>query len=38
MANFRDPPGKRGDEENNTDEPNDPGGDQAPKDKGGTHG
>ena len=26
MANFRDPTGKRCDEEDNTDEPNDPGG------------
>src|SRR6266567_1362647 len=38
MANFRNPTGKRCDEENNTDEPNDPGGDQAPKDKGDSHG
>src|SRR5205085_6519540 len=34
MANLRNPTGKRGDEESNTNEPNDPGGNQAPKDKG----
>src|SRR4029077_19658337 len=38
MANFRDPTGKRCDEENNTDEPNDPGGNQSPKDKCDSHG
>jgi len=27
MANFRDPTGKRCDEEDNTDQPNNPGGD-----------
>src|SRR6185312_2285853 len=37
MANFRDPAGKRCDEEGNTDEPNDPGGDQPPKEKGRAH-
>src|SRR5437660_302104 len=38
MANFRDPTGKRCDEQDNTDQPNDPGGDQSPKDKGDSHG
>src|SRR6202030_3892002 len=38
MANFRNPTGKRCGKEDNTDQPNDPGGDQAPKDKGGSHG
>jgi hypothetical protein len=38
MTNFRDPTGKRCDEEDNTDEPNDPGGNQSPKDKGRAHG
>src|SRR5437588_2104609 len=38
MANFRNPTGKRCDEEDNTDQPNNPGGDQAPKDKGDSHG
>jgi hypothetical protein len=38
MANFRDPTGKRGEEEDNTNQPNDPSGDQPPKDKGDPHG
>src|SRR4029077_628283 len=38
MANFCDPTGKRCDEQDNTDQPNDPGGDQPPKDKGDSHG
>src|SRR6202030_964265 len=38
MANFRNLTGKRCDEEDNPDQPNDPGGDQAPKDKGDSHG
>jgi len=38
MANFRDPTGKRCEEKNNTDEPNNPGGDQSPKDEGDSHG
>src|SRR5438132_14392981 len=38
MANFCDPTGKRCGEKNNTDQPNDPGGDQSTKDKGGSHG
>src|SRR6266481_2637116 len=37
MANFRDPTGKRCDEQDNTDKPNDPGGDQPPKGKGDSH-
>jgi hypothetical protein len=37
MANFRNPTGKRCDEESNTDQPNNPGGDQSPKEKGGSH-
>jgi hypothetical protein len=37
MANFRDPTGKRCDEESNTDQPNDPGGDQPPEEKGRAH-
>jgi hypothetical protein len=38
MANFRDPTGKRCDKEDNTDQPNDPHGDQSPEEKGDTHG
>src|SRR5712671_5247288 len=38
MANFGDPTGKRCDEQDNTDQPNDPGGDQSPEDKGDSHG
>jgi hypothetical protein len=38
MANFRDPTGKGCDEEDHTDEPNNPGGDQSPKDEGDSHG
>src|SRR6266568_6001968 len=38
MANFRNPTGERCAEEDNTDQPNNPGGDQAPKDKGDSHG
>jgi hypothetical protein len=38
MANFRDPTGKRCDEQDNTYKPNDPGGDQSPENEGGTHG
>jgi hypothetical protein len=38
MANFGDPTGKRCDEESNADEPNNPGGDQSPKEKGDSHG
>ena len=38
MANFRDPTGKRCDEEDNTDEQNNPGGDQSPEEKGDSHG
>src|ERR1700719_3529387 len=38
MANFRDPTGKRCGEKNNTDQPDDPGGDQSPKDKSDSHG
>src|SRR6267143_7173959 len=37
MANFRNPTGKRCDEEDNTDQPNDPGGDQPPEEKGQSH-
>ena len=38
MANFRDPTGKRCKKENNTDEPNNPGGSQSPKNEGDSHG
>jgi hypothetical protein len=38
MANLRDPTGKRCDEEDNTDQPNDPDGDQSPEEKGDAHG
>src|SRR5437868_12678926 len=38
MANFRDPTGKRCHEEDNTDQPNDPDGDQSPEEKGDSHG
>jgi hypothetical protein len=38
MANFRDPTGKRCNEQDNTHKPNDPGGDQSPENEGGTHG
>jgi hypothetical protein len=38
MANLRDPTGKRCDEEDNTDQPNNPGGDQTPEKKGDSHG
>jgi hypothetical protein len=38
MANFRDPTGKRCEEKNNTDQPNNPGGDQSPEKKGDSHG
>src|SRR5258707_12359662 len=38
MANLRDPTGKRCDEEDNTDQPNDPDGDQSPEEKGDSHG
>src|SRR6266853_6474516 len=37
MANFRDPTGKRCDAESNTDQQNDPGGDQPPEEKGRAH-
>src|SRR6266700_7716436 len=37
MANFRDPTGKRCDEEDNTDQPNNPGGDEPPEEKGHSH-
>jgi len=38
MANLRDPTGKRCDEEDNTDQPNDPDGDQSPEEKGDSQG
>src|SRR2546430_17530046 len=38
MANLRDPTGKRCDEEDNTDQPNDPDGDQSPEKKGDSQG
>jgi len=38
MANFGDPTGKRCAEESNTDQQNDPGSDQSPKEKGDSHG
>jgi len=38
MANLRDPTGKRCNEEDNTDQPNDPDGDQSPEEKGDSHG
>jgi hypothetical protein len=38
MANFRDPTSKRCKEEDDTDEPNNPSGDQSPKDEGDSHG
>src|SRR5207249_5202406 len=38
MANLRDPTGKRCDKEDNTDQPNDPRGDQSPEEKGDSHG
>jgi hypothetical protein len=38
MANFRDPTGKRCDEEGNTDQQNNPGADQSPEKKGNSHG
>jgi hypothetical protein len=38
MANFRDPTGKRCNEQDNTHKPNDPGGNQSPENEGGTHG
>src|SRR6266404_6687118 len=38
MANFRNPTGQRCDEEGNTDQPNNPGGDQSPKKKSDSHG
>ena len=37
-ANLRNPTGKRCQEEDNTHEPNDPGGDQSPEKKGDSHG
>src|SRR6266576_1154344 len=37
MANLRDPTGKRCEEEDNTDQPNDPDGDQSPEEKGDSH-
>src|SRR6266566_9213316 len=37
MANFRNPTGKRCEEKNNTDQPNNPGGDQPPEEKGHSH-
>src|SRR6266404_369685 len=37
MANFRNPTGQRCDEEGNTDQPNNPGGDQPPEEKGRAH-
>src|SRR6266436_238374 len=37
MANFRNPTGQRCDEESNTDQPNNPGGDQPPEEKGNSH-
>src|SRR5438128_459304 len=37
MANFLNPTGKRCDEEDNTDQPNNPGGDQPPEEKGHSH-
>src|SRR5437763_11971336 len=37
IANLRDPTGKRCDEEDNTDQPNDPDGDQSPEEKGDSH-
>src|SRR5439155_18952229 len=38
MANFGDPTGKRCDEQDNTDQPNDPDGDQSPEEKGESQG
>jgi hypothetical protein len=38
MANFSDPTRKRCNEKSNTDQQNNPGGDQPPEEKGDTHG